>query len=1320
MSRELLMALDAGGGGGRCLLVEIATGRRVRAFRPWTHPVAPGTGGLGSDLDLPVLWQKLGDAAREAMSRAGASPGEILAVAATSMRHSTILLDEAGDTLFAVTNHDGRAAMEAFALASERGAEIYSRTGRWPNPVAAAARLRWLAANQPTVLARAVKMLTLGDWLAWRMCGALASDPTQANESLLLDVKQRGWAADLARSLGFDAGLLPELRESGTRLGSLTDAAASHLGLLAGTPVVAGGGDTQLGALGGAAVRPGDVAVVGGTTMPLLLVSDRPLIDPEQRLWLGCHAVPGRWVLESNAGPVGENLTWLARLLSPGAPDPVARLLAEASFAPRGAAGVLSTLGAQVFSARDLELPLGGLTLSHMATADGAAARAAVARSAVEGIGHALTANLAELERVGGVAPQELRLVGGLSRSDAFTAILGEVTGLPILRGPTAEESALGAAICAGVGAGVFPDLAAGAEALAGVERRFEPASDACRTYVALRDTWRRHFAARAEADAHARNAALTALFSRLGATATGAPCAIRPRILVTADMDDASLEALREIGDVEYASFRKVMRLLTGDTLVEALRGVQVFITEVDIVDGGVLGKATDLRVVASCRGDAVNVDVAACTAAGVPVLNAPGRNADAVADLVLAFLLMLARKLPAATAFLHEEGGEAGDMGRMGRAFSELQGRELWRKTVGLVGMGAVGRQVARRLAGFGTQVLVHDPFLTREQANMLDAELVALDELLERSDFVSLHAPVTEQTRHMIGAPQLARMKPTACLVNTARAALVDEPALVAALREGRLAGAALDVFATEPPGWDDPLMQLGSVIATPHVGGNTVDVASHQGAIILDDLRRLLRGEKPRFALNPEAVAGFDWTKPRPALSADALAALGKRPGPAVTDLQRDRAADAGEDRAGAPTAGPTAAAASAAAPAGGSGAEPVVDDAVVAGFRTRVEKVLRAFCDGMASDGALLAVATDKDVTLRFTVTDLGLRFFIRLRGGAVATGLGDPDGKRDVDLKMRAAVLDGMFTGTLNPMQAATTGKISFSGETMKAMTIQALQDDMSRLYKDARTAAGDPGDLESIPEPPKAGARKGPVQGVAAAGAPGSATTAAVADASASRIVRVGDIRDEVVQVVNELFAAELITATGGNVSVRIPGRENEVWITPSAMFKGDLQPTMLVRVGIDGASLDEDAHSPSSEVQMHCAVYRTRPDAHAVVHAHAPHATILVNSGTPFLPISTEAAFLGDIPRLPFIMPGTDDLAAAVAEAVRGSWAVLMGNHGLLVAGRSLRRAADMVEIVDRSCEVILGCYAVGKAPSVLPEEVCRMLRKMGDLVA
>ncbi len=133
-----------------------------------------------------------------------------------------------------------------------------------------------------------------------------------------------------------------------------------------------------------------------------------------------------------------------------------------------------------------------------------------------------------------------------------------------------------------------------------------------------------------------------------------------------------------------------------------------------------------------------------------------------------------------------------------------------------------------------------------------------------------------------------------------------------------------------------------------------------------------------------------------------------------------------------------------------------------------------------------------------------------------------------------------------------------------------------------------------------------------------------------------------------------------------------------------------------------------------------MHCAVYKARSDVQCVVHAHAPHATILANAELPFLPISTEAAFFADLPRIPFVMPGTQALGDAIVEAMGKGWAVLMQNHGLLVAGRSLRRAADMCEIIDRSSEVILGCYAVGKEPPTLPKDTVDMLRKMGDLIA
>jgi ribulose-5-phosphate 4-epimerase/fuculose-1-phosphate aldolase len=210
------------------------------------------------------------------------------------------------------------------------------------------------------------------------------------------------------------------------------------------------------------------------------------------------------------------------------------------------------------------------------------------------------------------------------------------------------------------------------------------------------------------------------------------------------------------------------------------------------------------------------------------------------------------------------------------------------------------------------------------------------------------------------------------------------------------------------------------------------------------------------------------------------------------------------------------------------------------------------------------------------------------------------------------------------------------------------------------------------------------------------------------------------GDIRRELCAIIEELFTAQLITATGGNVSARIPEASDQAWITPSQLFKGALSPEILVRIGMDGRALDPESRVPSSEALMHTAVFRAKPEAQAVIHCHATHATILVNAGLPFLPVSAEAAFFQNMGRIPFAMPGTRELADAVVEALGDGWAVLLQNHGLLVAGRSLRRAANMAEIIERASQVILGCYAVGKEPTVLPEETVKMLAGLGDVVA
>ena len=323
-----------------------------------------------------------------------------------------------------------------------------------------------------------------------------------------------------------------------------------------------------------------------------------------------------------------------------------------------------------------------------------------------------------------------------------------------------------------------------------------------------------------------------------------------RHRALVTAPFRGEGLDTLQGIADVVLDPWidHTPLRLLDGEKLAALARDADadLLIVESDFVNGPVF--ELPLLAIGSCRGDPNNVDVAAATARGIPVLRAPGRNADAVAELTVALLFAANRWVVRA-----DRDVRAGEVYRDGTIpYQRFRAWELAGRTAGLVGLGAVGHAVRWRLEGLGMRVIAYDPYSA-------DATH-SLDDLLAESDVVSLHAAVTPETAGMIGAEQFERMKDGAIFVNSARAQLHDTDALVVALQQGKLAGAALDHFVGENLPVDHPLCAMDNVVLTPHIGGATYDTEANHSRSIADGIVELLAGGTPDNLVNPEVLNG----------------------------------------------------------------------------------------------------------------------------------------------------------------------------------------------------------------------------------------------------------------------------------------------------------------------------------------------------------------------------------------------------------------------------------------------------------------------------
>src|SRR5687767_10634355 len=312
---------------------------------------------------------------------------------------------------------------------------------------------------------------------------------------------------------------------------------------------------------------------------------------------------------------------------------------------------------------------------------------------------------------------------------------------------------------------------------------------------------------------------------------------ATRPVVLIAEELSPATVEALGPDFEIRNCNGADRAELLTAIVDVDA-----ILVRSATKVDAEALAAARRLKVVARAGVGLDNVDVKASTQAGVMVVNAPTSNIVSAAELAVALMLAAARHVSPAHAALR--GGEW--------KRSRYSGIELYEKTVGIVGLGRIGVLVAQRLSAFGMKVLAYDPYVQAGRAAQMGVRLVDLDVLLEESDFMSVHLPKTPETAGLIGAEQLAKVKPELVLVNAARGGIVDETALYAALKEGRIAAAGLDVFAKEPC-TDSPLFELENVVATPHLGASTDEAQEKAGIAVARSVRLALAGE-----LVPDAV------------------------------------------------------------------------------------------------------------------------------------------------------------------------------------------------------------------------------------------------------------------------------------------------------------------------------------------------------------------------------------------------------------------------------------------------------------------------------
>lgn len=499
---DYLMALDAGTGSVRAVIFDLA-GRQIAVGQAeWRHLAVPDVPG-SMEFDLANNWQLTCHCIRQALQQAQLPAQAIRAIAACSMREGIVLYDRHGTPIWACANVDARASREVNELKEIHGGqfehEVYACSGQ-TLALSAMPRLLWLAHHRPDIYRQAATVTMISDWLAYMLCGELAVDPSNAGTTGMLDLVSRNWRPELLDMAGLRADMLSPVRETGTQLGQLTPAAASASGLACGTPVVMGGGDVQLGCLGLGVVRPAQTAVLGGTFWQQVVNLPTPQVDPEMNIRINPHVIPGMVQAESISFFTGLTLRWFRdafcaeeKLLAERLGVDTYSLLEEmAARVPVGSWGVMPIFSDAMHFKTWYHAAPSFINLSIDAERCN---KQTLFRALEENAAIVSACNLTQIANFSGAQAQSLVFAGGAAKGKLWCQILSDVTGLPVQVPVVKEATALGCAIAAGVGVGLYPSLAETGEQLVRWEREYFPDAEHHQRYQAIKANWQAVYA---------------------------------------------------------------------------------------------------------------------------------------------------------------------------------------------------------------------------------------------------------------------------------------------------------------------------------------------------------------------------------------------------------------------------------------------------------------------------------------------------------------------------------------------------------------------------------------------------------------------------------------------------------------------------------------------------------------------------------------------------------------------------------------------------------------------------------------------------------